>query len=208
MQYTSLPIYEEFHQRPNFQTFPWSVKMNFQTPVFLYIDIYIFQLYEYPYNKRESKTLFRLPFGSHGIPWKRLKIGLLRPPVLRVSFSCVSPVLSVQVHQLISCGAKVSAAGDKIQIPRYCLYQNITEYTEYQEGKARKKIHAWAHLGRYLKRLQHEIGLVSVFFQEQILHTPPPPYNFFEFSRDFTQIQANSVSLFLLYYTENGYLLH
>ena len=25
--------------------------------------------------KRESKHLFKLPFGGHGIPWKRLKIG-------------------------------------------------------------------------------------------------------------------------------------
>ena len=30
---------------------------------------------KYLYKKRESKHLFRLPFGGHGIAWKRLKIG-------------------------------------------------------------------------------------------------------------------------------------
>ena len=42
---------------------------------FFYIDIYIFSIYFYLYTKRESKHLFRLPFGGHGIAWKRLKIG-------------------------------------------------------------------------------------------------------------------------------------
>ena len=32
----------------------------------------------YLYYKQESKLSLRLPFGGHGIPWKRLKIGPLR----------------------------------------------------------------------------------------------------------------------------------
>jgi len=36
--------------------------------------------YRYIYNKRESKLSFRLPFGGHGLPWKRLKIGPQLPP--------------------------------------------------------------------------------------------------------------------------------
>ena len=53
------------------------------------MDIYIVKTSKYTNIVRHEPLMFRPPFGGHGIPWKRLKVGPLAAEPTPVQGHCI-----------------------------------------------------------------------------------------------------------------------